>query len=106
MTAWHALDYEAMGHHDADQVVASPADLAAEFAHGAETASQLTALAAANGHSADYIEGRQQELTGPDKGPDERTPAEREWTRGYRRGAESAPTGLLAARSQQVHQQP
>lgn len=89
MTAWLAQDYKARGDQAADHVTASPADLAAEYNHGAETASQLTALAAANGHSADYIENRQQELTGPDEGPDERTPAEREWARGYARGSES-----------------
>ena len=89
MTAWTRQDYDRVGDRDADRVTASPAELAAEHNHGAETASQLTMLAAANGHTADYIEGRQQELTGPDKGPDERTPAEREWARGYANGGES-----------------
>ena len=94
MTAWLPQDYEARGEQDADRVTASPEDLAAEYDHGAETAYRLTTLAAANDHTADYIEARQQELTGPDKGPDERTPAEQEWARGYRHGAESATASL------------
>src|SRR5438132_6009438 len=83
MTAWLAQDYEARGDQDADRVTASPAELATEYDKGAETAHQLTTLAAANGRAADYIEGRQRELTGPDKSQDVRTPAEQEWARGY-----------------------
>jgi hypothetical protein len=90
MTAWLAQDHETREGQDADHVTASAAELAAEYHHGAETAYQLATLAAANGQTAESIDGRQQELTGPDNGPDERTPAEREWARGYARGAESA----------------
>ena len=93
MTAWLAQDYEAR-EQDSDHVTASPAELVGEYDKGAETAYQLTTLAAANGSTADYIEARQQELTGPDEGPDERTPAEQEWARGYRHGAESAIASL------------
>ena len=90
MTAWLTQDYEARGEQDADRVTASPAELAGEYDKGAETAYQLTTLAAANGRTADYIEGRQEELTGPEEGQDQWTPAEQEWAQGYRHGAESA----------------
>ena len=90
MTAWLPQDYEARGEQDADRVTASPAELAAEYDKGAETAYQLTTLAAANGHTADYILGRREELTGPEEGQNQWTPAEQEWARGYARGAESA----------------
>ena len=90
VTTWLAQDYEAREGQDADVVTASPAELAAEYNHGAETGSQLTTLAAANGRAADYIAARQLELTGPASGPDERTAAERERERGFARGGESA----------------
>jgi hypothetical protein len=90
MTGWLPQDYEARGEQDADRVTASPADLVTEYNHGAETAYQLTTLAAANGHTADYIEARQRELTGPQAGQDTWTPAEQKWAQGYARGAESA----------------
>jgi hypothetical protein len=89
MTVWLLQDYEARGEQDADRVTASPEDLAAEYRHGAETAYRITTLAAANGHTADYIEARQQELAGPQAGQDTRTPAEQKWARGYAHGAES-----------------
>ena len=90
MTAWLAQDYEARDGQDADRVTASPAELAAEYDKGAETAYQLTMLAAANGHTADYIDARQQELAGPQAGQGTWTPAEQKWAQGYARGAESA----------------
>ena len=90
MTAWLPQDYEARGEQDADRVTASPEDLAAEYGKGAETAYQLTMLAAANGRSADYIEARQQEMADPQGGQDTWTPAEQKWAQGYARGAESA----------------
>jgi hypothetical protein len=89
MTAWLAQDYEAK-EQDADVITASPAELAGEYDKGAETAYQLTMLAAANGHTADYIDARQQELAGPQAGQDTWTQAERKWVQGYARGAESA----------------
>jgi hypothetical protein len=69
---------------------ASQAELDREYNHGAETAYQLTANSAAGGRSADYIEGRHLELTGPEAGQDRRTPAEHRWTQGYAAGAESS----------------
>lgn len=78
------------GEQDADRVTASRDDLAREYNHGAETAYQLTAHSAAGGRSADYIEGRHLELTGPTADQDQRTPAEYKWAQGYAAGAESS----------------
>lgn len=83
-------DIETRGEQDADRVTASRDDLAREYNHGAETAYQLTAHSAAGGRSADYIEDRHLELTGPQADQGQRTPAEHKWARGYAAGAESS----------------
>lgn len=87
MTAWTAQDYERAGGQDAEQVVASPQDLAAERQHGAATAWQLTEHSAASGRSADYVEQRHDDLAGPAHDGNQRTPAEAAWQSGYQSGA-------------------
>ena len=90
MTAWTQQDYDRIGDRDADQVTASPLNLRAEFEHGKATAWQMTERSAEGGRSADHIEQRHMELSGPTAGQSQRTPAEAAWHRGYDAGADGS----------------
>lgn len=90
MTAWTQTDFERVGARDADTVTASPLTLQAEYQHGAATAWQMTEHSAADGQSADNIEQRHWELSGPAHDESQRTPAESAWHRGYDAGAGSS----------------
>ena len=90
MTAWTMQDYQRTDHQDADQLTASPLTLQAEHQHGAATAWQLTERSAENGHSADHIQQRHMELSGPTRDEAERTPAESSWWSGYKSGADGS----------------
>jgi hypothetical protein len=87
VTAWTEQDYERAVGQDAGEVTASPLALQAEYQHGAATAWQLTEHSAANGRDAGYIEQRHEELSGPERGETQRTPAEHAWHSGYKSGA-------------------
>ena len=90
MTAWLQIDYDRAGDRDADRVTASPPDLRAEFEHGKATAWQMTERSAEGGRSADYIEQRHLELSGPTADQGQHTPAESAWHRGYDAGADGS----------------
>ncbi len=89
MTAWTAQDYERADGQDADRVTASPLTLQRE-SHGAATAWQLTERSAENGRSADAIDQRHAELSGPTRDAPERTQAEAAWWSGYKSGADGS----------------
>ena len=94
MTAWAPADFEAKEDQDADQITASPLTLQREHLDGKATAWWMTERSAENGRSADSIQQRHAELSGPTADQTERTPAESSWWSGYRSGAEGS-TDLL-----------
>ena len=90
MTAYADQDYQRTDHQDADRVTASPLALQREHLDGAATAWRMTERSAEGGRSADYIEQRHAELSGPTADQAERTPAEAEWWTGYQSGADGS----------------
>ena len=90
MTAFTAQDYERTDQQGANRVTASPLTLEREHLDGSATAWQLTERSAENGRSADSIEQRHDELSGPTRDEAERTPAEAAWWSGYQSGADGS----------------
>ena len=90
VTAYTQPDYQRAEGQDANQVTATPQTLQREHDDGAATAWKMTEHSAANGHSADHIEQRHDEPSGPAAGQAERTPAESSWWSGYKSGADGS----------------